>query len=58
VAVGMAYMYKVKGATGVEMVPNIDFWRDLPALLKVRMPPPMSVCITHTKKRRHTEKHT
>jgi len=35
VAIGMAYNYKFKGQTGVEMVPNIEFWRGLPSLLKV-----------------------
>ena len=27
-------MYKVKEARGVEMVPNVEFWRDLPHLIK------------------------
>ena len=36
VAIGVAYNYKFKGQTGVEMVPNIEFWRSLPGLLKVR----------------------
>jgi len=34
VAIGMAYNYKFKGQTGVEMVPNIEFWRGLPSMLK------------------------
>jgi len=35
IAIGMAYNYKFKGQTGVEMIPNIEFWRGLPSLLKV-----------------------
>ena len=31
---GTVYKAKVKGAAGVEAVPNIDFWRDLPSLVK------------------------
>jgi len=34
VAVGMAYNYKAKEARGVEMIPNLEFWKDLPQLLK------------------------
>eukprot|EP01059_Diplonema_ambulator_P035790 TRINITY_DN858_c0_g1_i8.p2 TRINITY_DN858_c0_g1~~TRINITY_DN858_c0_g1_i8.p2 ORF type:complete len:188 (+),score=51.10 TRINITY_DN858_c0_g1_i8:51-614(+) len=33
-AAGMAYMHKAKGATGVEMVPHLEFWKDLPNLMK------------------------
>ena len=38
IAIGMVCMYKLKGQTGVEAVPNIQFWRDLPGLLKVWTP--------------------
>jgi len=31
---GVLYMTYQKGATGVERIPNIDFWKDLPALVK------------------------
>jgi len=31
-AVGVLVKWKVMNATGVEMVPNIDFWRELPGL--------------------------
>eukprot|EP01064_Diplonema_japonicum_P025386 TRINITY_DN3678_c0_g2_i3.p1 TRINITY_DN3678_c0_g2~~TRINITY_DN3678_c0_g2_i3.p1 ORF type:complete len:206 (+),score=45.74 TRINITY_DN3678_c0_g2_i3:54-671(+) len=31
---GMAYRFKVKGETGVNMVPNVEFWKDLPNLMK------------------------
>lgn len=31
---GMIFMAVVKGARGVEMVPNLTFWTDLPALVK------------------------
>lgn len=33
-AIGYAYMYRFKEARGVEAVPNIAFWRELPGLLK------------------------
>ena len=33
--VGGVYMYRVKGARGVEVVPNVVFWKDLPFLIKV-----------------------
>jgi cation-dependent mannose-6-phosphate receptor len=33
-AVGAAYKYKQHGARGADMVPNIDFWRELPSLMK------------------------
>jgi len=32
--IGSAYNYRAKEARGVEMVPNIDFWRGLPSLIK------------------------
>lgn len=32
--VGMSYMYFVKGARGLEVIPNVSFWKDLPYLLK------------------------
>uniref|UniRef100_A0A6P7G7D8 Cation-dependent mannose-6-phosphate receptor-like n=1 Tax=Diabrotica virgifera virgifera TaxID=50390 RepID=A0A6P7G7D8_DIAVI len=31
---GAALMYFIRGARGVEMIPNIDFWRNLPGLIK------------------------
>jgi len=34
VVVGCIYKAKTKGTTGVESCPNIDFWRDLPGLVK------------------------
>ena len=34
-AVGALIQYKVKGARGIEVIPNILFWRDLPFLIKV-----------------------
>ena len=37
ILVGMAYQWKLKGkACGVEAIPNIEFWKDLPALIKVK----------------------
>ena len=35
--VGMSTMYFVKGARGLEVIPNVSFWKDLPYLLKVYM---------------------
>merc|ERR1712072_1576330 len=32
--VGMVYKYKKLGVTGIETLPNIEFWRDLPGLVK------------------------
>jgi len=32
--VGMVWKYKKLGVTGIETVPNIEFWRDLPGLIK------------------------
>ena len=29
-------MYTIKGARGVEIIPNLEFWRDFPFLLRVR----------------------
>jgi hypothetical protein len=34
IAVGAAYNYKMKGQTGMEIIPNIEFWRDVPSLIK------------------------
>jgi hypothetical protein len=35
--VGMLYNWKLKGkALGKESIPNIEFWTDLPNLIKVR----------------------
>jgi len=34
VAIGVAYNYKFKGQTGVEMIPNLQFWKALPGLIK------------------------
>ena len=34
---GSVYQYYVKGARGQEIVPNINFWKDLPFLIKVHM---------------------
>jgi len=34
VAIGCVYKAKTKGTTGMESCPNIDFWRDLPGLVK------------------------
>lgn len=31
---GMFYKYKKLGVTGIETVPNIEFWRDYPGLVK------------------------
>ena len=33
--VGGIYMYKKKGARGLEVIPNYAFWKDLPFLIKV-----------------------
>ncbi|KAJ9461639.1 hypothetical protein DIPPA_15416 [Diplonema papillatum] len=33
-AAGSAYMYKVKGETGANAVPNVAFWKGLPGLMK------------------------
>jgi len=34
VVIGMAYNYKFRELRGAEMVPNVDFWRGLPSLIK------------------------
>lgn len=34
---GGCLLYFVRGARGIEVVPNIDFWRSLPGLIKVCM---------------------
>ena len=31
---GMVYNWKFQQKTGIEMVPNIEFWKDLPSLVK------------------------
>ena len=33
--VGAIIMYTFKGARGIEVIPNIGFWKDLPFLIKV-----------------------
>ena len=33
--IGIIFKSQRMGATGVERIPNIDFWRDLPSLVKV-----------------------
>lgn len=33
--IGVIVMKKVKGAEGKEMIPNYDFWSNLPGLIKV-----------------------
>ena len=33
--VGGIYLYHVKGARGMEVIPNGAFWKDLPFLIKV-----------------------
>ena len=33
--IGAAVMYKVKGARGVEVIPNYLFWKSVPILIKV-----------------------
>jgi cation-dependent mannose-6-phosphate receptor len=34
VVAGCVYKSQKLGATGVEMCPNVEFWRDLPGLVK------------------------
>jgi len=34
IAAGCVYKMKTKGTTGVESCPNVDFWRELPGLVK------------------------
>lgn len=31
---GMGYKYKMIGVTGIEAIPNVDFWRSYPGLVK------------------------
>lgn len=33
---GFAYKTRQKGTSGVDSIPNIEFWRELPVLVKVR----------------------
>ncbi len=33
--IGAIIMFQVKGARGIEVVPNYTFWKDLPFLIKV-----------------------
>ncbi len=33
--IGSIVMFQVKGARGIEVVPNYSFWKDLPFLVKV-----------------------
>ena len=35
--IGGLVMYFAKGARGIEVIPNITFWKDLPFLLKVNL---------------------
>ena len=35
--VGGLIMYFMRGARGVEVIPNYTFWKDLPALIKVSL---------------------
>jgi hypothetical protein len=32
--IGMIWKYKKLGVTGIETIPNIEFWRDYPGLIK------------------------
>jgi hypothetical protein len=32
--IGMFYKYKKLGVTGIETIPNVEFWRDYPSLVK------------------------
>lgn len=34
---GALLMYFMRGARGIEMIPNVDFWRSLPTRLKVNV---------------------
>lgn len=34
--VGSIVNYKFKGAKGVEVIPNLSFWKELPFLIKVQ----------------------
>lgn len=34
---GACALHFLRGARGLEMIPNIDFWRDLPILVRVRI---------------------
>ncbi len=33
---GVLYNKFAKGAKGVELIPNIEFWKELPGLVRVR----------------------
>eukprot|EP01060_Flectonema_neradi_P030088 TRINITY_DN42_c1_g1_i5.p1 TRINITY_DN42_c1_g1~~TRINITY_DN42_c1_g1_i5.p1 ORF type:complete len:187 (+),score=39.22 TRINITY_DN42_c1_g1_i5:52-612(+) len=33
-AIGAAFMFKVKGERGVNVIPHVNFWKDLPTLMK------------------------
>jgi len=33
-SIGSIVMWKVKGHSGIEVIPNIEFWKDLPGLIK------------------------
>ena len=35
--IGGVYMYRVKGARGSEVIPNVAFWKELPLLIKVNI---------------------
>jgi len=34
IGLGLVYGYKKKGVTGMDAFPNVEFWRDLPALVR------------------------
>ncbi len=35
---GVLFLHFSKGASGVEMIPNVSFWKEVPGLVKVRKP--------------------
>lgn len=37
--VGSIVNYKYKGARGSEVIPNVEFWKDVPFLIKVGLSP-------------------
>ena len=45
-AIGIAVKHFVKGAQGIEVIPNINFWVGLPGLLKVSELSNHVTCIT------------
>lgn len=34
---GACVLYTLRGARGLEMIPNIDFWKGLPSLVRVSL---------------------